>query len=88
MVREQSARDMRRDRDLGRRGRGAVDVPPMPTDARGDEIGRLFLTVEQVLLQQSLSRPPKPYLRVRHGTYFVADCASIEEVAQLVDLAR
>ena len=43
--------------------------------------------VEQVLVQRSLSRPPKPYLRVRRGTYFVADCATVEEVAQLVDLA-
>jgi hypothetical protein len=39
-----------------------------------------------VLVQRSLSRPPKPYLRVRHGSYFVADCATVEEVAQLVDL--
>jgi hypothetical protein len=43
--------------------------------------------VEQVLVQRLLSRPPKPYLRVRHGSYFVADCATVAEVAQLVDLA-
>lgn len=43
--------------------------------------------VEQVMVQRSLSRPPKPYLRVRRGTYFVADCATVAEVAQLVDLA-
>jgi hypothetical protein len=43
--------------------------------------------VEQVMVQRSLSRPPKPYLRVRHGSYFVQDCATVEEVAQLVDLA-
>jgi hypothetical protein len=43
--------------------------------------------VEQVLVQRSLRRPPKAYLRVRHGTYFVADCATVAEVAQLVDPA-
>ena len=43
--------------------------------------------VEQVLVQRSLSRPPRPYLRVRRGSYFVQDCATVEEVAQLVDLA-
>lgn len=43
--------------------------------------------VEQVMVQRSLSRPPKAMLRVRHGTYFVADCATVAEVAQLVDLA-
>lgn len=43
--------------------------------------------IEQVLVQRSLSRPPKPYLRVRHGVYFVADCTTVDEVAQLVDLA-
>ena len=42
---------------------------------------------EQVLKQRSLSRPPKPYLRVRNGPSFVAGCATVEEVAQLVDLA-
>jgi hypothetical protein len=43
--------------------------------------------VEQVLVQRSLSGPPKPYLRGRHGTYFAQDCTTVEEVAQLVDLA-
>jgi hypothetical protein len=43
--------------------------------------------VEQVLVQRSLSRPAKPYLRVHRGTYFLADCATVEEVARLVDLA-
>jgi len=26
-------------------------------------------------------------LRVRHGTYYVADCSTVEEVAQYVDPA-
>ena len=43
--------------------------------------------MEHVLVQRSLSRPPKPYLRVRNGPSFVAGCATVEEVAQLVDLA-
>jgi hypothetical protein len=43
--------------------------------------------MEQVLVHRSLAAAPKPYLRVRHGTYFVHDCATVEEVAQLVDLA-
>ena len=43
--------------------------------------------VERILVQRSLSRPPQEMLRVKHGTYLVADCATIAEVAQLVDLA-
>jgi hypothetical protein len=43
--------------------------------------------VEQVLVQKSLRRPPIPMLRVRKGTYYVADCRSVAEVAKLVDLA-
>jgi hypothetical protein len=43
--------------------------------------------VEQVLVQWSLSRPPRAMLRVRHGTYYVADCSTVEEVAQYVDPA-
>ena len=39
------------------------------------------------VVQRSLTRLPKPYVRVRHGTYFVADCATGGEVARLVDLA-
>jgi len=42
---------------------------------------------EQVLVQRSLSRPPKPYLRVRLANYFIQDCSTVAEVAQLVDLA-
>jgi hypothetical protein len=44
--------------------------------------------VEQVTVQKSLSRPPRTMLRVRKGTYLIRDCASVAEVAQLVDLAR
>jgi hypothetical protein len=43
--------------------------------------------VEQVTVQKSLRRPPRPMLRVRRGTYFVADCATVAEVARHVDLA-
>lgn len=43
--------------------------------------------VEQITVQKHLSRPPKTVLRVRRGTYLVADCRTVEEVAQLVDLA-
>lgn len=37
-------------------------------------------------MQRHLDRPPVTMLRVRHGTYLVADCRTVEEVAQLVDL--
>lgn len=43
--------------------------------------------VEPVLVQRALTRPPRQMLRVRRGSYFVADCASVAEVAQHVDLA-
>ena len=43
--------------------------------------------VERILVQKSLSRPARGMLRVKHGSYFVADCASVAEVAQHVDLA-
>ncbi len=42
---------------------------------------------QQVTVQKSLSRPPRTMLRVRRGTYFVADCATVAEVARHVDLA-
>ena len=45
------------------------------------------MTVEMVLVQKSLSRPPVEMLRVRHGSYVVIDCRSIDEVAAVVDLA-
>jgi hypothetical protein len=40
-----------------------------------------------ILLQRSLRRPPRQYLRVTWRGYFVADCASVAEVARHVDLA-
>ena len=43
--------------------------------------------VEQILVQRHLSRPAKPMLRVRKGSYLIADCATVAEVAQHVDLA-
>jgi hypothetical protein len=54
---------------------------------RGRDVGPDGHRVEQVMVQRSLSRLPKLYLRVRRGTYFIQDCATVEEVAQLVDLA-
>ena len=43
--------------------------------------------VERILVQRHLDRPARKMLRVRRGTYLVADCATVAEVAQLVDLA-
>src|SRR5215218_9247588 len=43
--------------------------------------------VERILVRRTLDRPAREMLRVRHGTYFVADCTTVAEVAQLVDLA-
>ena len=34
-----------------------------------------------------MSGPAREMLRVKHGTYFVADCRTVAEVAELVDLA-
>lgn len=43
--------------------------------------------VEQIVVHKHLNRPPKTMLRVRRGTYVVADCATVAEVARYVDLA-
>jgi hypothetical protein len=43
--------------------------------------------VEQVVVHKHRDRPPKTFLRVKRGSYFVADCATVAEVAKLVDLA-
>lgn len=43
--------------------------------------------VEQIVVHKHLDRPPKTMLRVRRGTYLVADCHTVAEVAQHVDLA-
>ena len=43
--------------------------------------------VERILVQKSLSRPARGMLRVKHVSYFVADCTSVAGVAQHVDLA-
>lgn len=55
-----------------------------PVDAMVSPSGH---RVEQVLVQRSLSRPPRPMLRVEHGSYYLADCATVAEVARYVDLA-
>lgn len=43
--------------------------------------------VEQVTVQKHLSRPPKSMLRVRKGSYLVADCPTVADVARYLDLA-
>ena len=43
--------------------------------------------VEQITVQKHLGGPPRVMLRVRRGTYLVADCRNVEEVGRLVDLA-
>ena len=43
--------------------------------------------VERILVQRYLDRPAREMLRDRRGSYLVADCASVSEVAELVDLA-
>jgi hypothetical protein len=43
--------------------------------------------VERILMQRSLRRPPRPYLRVTWRGYWIADCRTVAEVARLVDLA-
>ena len=42
---------------------------------------------ELVLVQLSLTRPRVQRLRVRRGSYVVADCSTVAEVAAFVDLA-
>jgi len=42
--------------------------------------------VLRILVQRHLDRPVREVLRLRRGT-FVADCATVAEVAQLIDLA-
>ena len=39
--------------------------------------------VEQIAVQRDLRRPPKVMLRVRRGSYLVADWATVAEVAKL-----
>jgi hypothetical protein len=50
-------------------------------------IGPDGVRVERILMQRHLDRPPLKMLPVRRGTYLVADCATVAEVAQHVDLA-
>lgn len=44
--------------------------------------------VDQIKVQKHLSRPPKTMPRVCRGTYLVADCRTVEEVARLVTWRR
>jgi hypothetical protein len=43
--------------------------------------------VEQIVVQRSLRRPPRPYLRVTWRGHWVADCRSVAEVARYVDVS-
>jgi hypothetical protein len=47
-------------------------------------VGPGAVVVERVLLRKY--HAPKPMLRVKRGLYYVADCATVAEVAKLVDL--
>ena len=50
-------------------------------------VGSDGVRVERILGQRRLDRQAREMLRVRLGTYLVADCATVAEVAQLVDVA-
>ena len=50
-------------------------------------VGPDGVRVKRILVQRHLNRPAREMLRVRLGTYLVADCATLAEVAKLVDLA-
>src|SRR5215203_1702762 len=41
--------------------------------------------IERILVVKTLNGPAREMLRVKHGTYFVADCRIVAEVAELVD---
>ena len=43
--------------------------------------------VEPILVQRSLSRPPRPALRITFRKYHIADCETVYEVSEHVDLA-
>jgi hypothetical protein len=67
-------------------------APAEVADIRQVEEHRAMLTpdgyrVERGLLQRSLRRPPRPYLRVTWRGQWIADCASPAQVAAHVDLA-
>jgi hypothetical protein len=63
----------------------------MPTDeiAAGDAamVSPDGYRVELIEVQRSLSRPPRPRLRVTWRGFWIADCRSVPEVARYVDLA-
>ncbi len=42
--------------------------------------------VEPILIQRSLRRPPRPALRITWRGYHVADCETVHEVSEHVDL--
>ena len=51
-------------------------------------VGSGGVRVERILVQRHLDRPAREMLRVRRGTYLVADCATVAEGAQPVRLAK
>jgi len=50
-------------------------------------VGPDGVRVERIVVKRHLDRPAKEMLRVRRGSYLVADCATVAEVGALVDLA-
>ena len=50
-------------------------------------VGPDGVRVERIQVQRHLDRPAREMLPVRRGSYLVADCATVAEVAQHVDLA-
>jgi hypothetical protein len=50
-------------------------------------VGRDGMRAERVLVQRHPDRPAGEMLRVRRASYLVADCATVAEVSELVDLA-
>jgi hypothetical protein len=50
-------------------------------------VGPDGVLIERIVVQRHLDRPAREMLRVRRGTYLVADCATVADVAELVDLA-
>jgi hypothetical protein len=43
--------------------------------------------LERILVRRTLDGPAREMLRVKHGTFFVADCRTVAELAELVDLS-
>jgi hypothetical protein len=65
--------------------------PNQPPGRKTFAVGEVLVSpdghrVERILVRRRVDGPAREMLR-KHGTYFVVDCATVPEVAQLVDLA-